>query len=179
MTIKSETSAPEQVAQVAEVAEVACPCAVTPNRIDLEECNSCETADDGKCYASCAEGCHGTGRLYWWLWTECPKNSAQVKAGNLGCKVDPTNIHCKYRCDGTGWVLAVDLEGLWRVFQSFDLKGQYRIARNLEEQDPLSASEGFRKARRFIVWWGSLTDTERREALAAAILRARETPDAQ
>ncbi len=50
--------------RVAERFWVLCPCALIENRIDLDECSPCDTADDGKCYNTCLEGCKGTGKVW-------------------------------------------------------------------------------------------------------------------
>ena len=113
------------------------------------DCDRCCCVAPGNC--GC-ETCHGTGRLYWWLMREC--HWAKRYPG----------LHeddgCPDRCSN-GWVLAVDLEGLLRVAVATDIIEIVELMMQDVEVGEYA-----------LVWWGQLTEAQRQEALAAAILKA-------
>lgn len=107
--------------------------------------------------------CHGTGRLYWWLMRECLNSAHGEAKGFIEYSCDP--------CGNTGWLLAVDLEGLIRALLTVigEARSKAHIGINWDKdrgylimgENGISIVPGG--------WCDTLT-----EALATTILRARD-----
>ena len=165
--------APEtQSAPEAQVAEVVCPC-LEEDSWHPKMCNSCtaKIADTGGSHDSSCD-CHGTGKLYPWLWKKCPGLPNQwpdTSKHHLDC-------HVSYRwkdvvegtyCSGTGWVANVDEGGLLRAAK--EALGAFALRYYPDQGWVITRGDD-----ELSDWY----DTPK-EAVAAAILQAREAADAQ
>lgn len=154
----SETlSAPE-----AQVAGEACPC----SRVNLNPgttitaCMACtnyrlDTKDFNGHSPRCS--CHGTGKRYPWLWSSCSNRGGAI------CPIQLGTLKEHEPCNSTGWVLNVDLDGLWRVAVATDITEIVELMMQDVEVGEYA-----------LVWFGQLTEPQQRATLANAILRARE-----
>ena len=99
--------------------------------------------------------CQGTGKRYPQLWERCWKHFSGARDGCSSCK-------------GSGWIPRITTAGLWSIGNSLPKHRQAEFGRCLAQYEVPFGRTGVA----FAIWWATLTEEQRMEALAKAIVAA-------
>ena len=151
-----------------QLAELPCPrCKLHPGKLRFRY----YFAEDPVQTPGCPD-CKGTGKRHPQLWQKCIH---RCPAGyELPCRChEPTDrpFNCP-ECGGSGWVMDVTEAKLWAFLANMNTPQHIKFVNTLLRCNPKFDAEYSFLAPDFILWWGSLTEAERIEALSEAVLKA-------